>query len=67
MKKAQTVINSKAPGKHRSAMKRQENIIGWLFVLPALIAFLVFIAFPFLASLGLSFASWNFVGGWKKL
>ena len=67
MKKAQAVINPKKPGKYRSAMKRQENIIGWLFVLPALIAFLVFIAFPFLASLGLSFASWNFVGGWKKL
>lgn len=47
--------------------KRKENLIGYAFVLPALIAFLLFIALPFFASLGLSFTSWNFIGGWKKL
>lgn len=47
--------------------KRRENLIGYAFVLPSLIAFLVFIALPFFASLGLSFTSWNFLGGWKKL
>ena len=47
--------------------KRKENLIGYLFVMPALIAFLVFIAFPFFASIGLSFTEWNFLGGWKRL
>ena len=47
--------------------KRRENLIGYAFIMPALLAFLVLIAFPFFASLGLSFTSWNFLGGWKKL
>lgn len=47
--------------------KRKENLIGYLFVAPALIAFLVLIAFPFFSSLGLAFTEWNFLGGWKKL
>lgn len=47
--------------------KRKENLIGYLFITPALLAFLIFIAFPFFASLGLSFTSWNFLGGLKKL
>ena len=44
--------------------KRKENITGWLFVAPMLAAFLIFIAFPFAASIGLSFTEWNFIGGW---
>ena len=47
--------------------KRRENLIGYAFIMPALLAFLVLIAFPFFASLGLSFTSWKFLGGWKKL
>ena len=47
--------------------KRKESLTGWLFIAPMLIAFLVFVAFPFFASLGLSFTKWNFIGGWKKL
>ncbi len=47
--------------------KRKENLIGYLFVVPALLVFLIFVAFPFFASIGLSFAKWNFIGGWKKL
>lgn len=47
--------------------KRRENLTGWLFVAPMLIAFLVFIAFPFLASIGLAFTEWNFIGGWERL
>ena len=45
--------------------KRRENLTGWLFVAPMLIAFLIFIAFPFLASIGLAFTEWNFIGGLK--
>lgn len=47
--------------------KRKENLTGWLFVAPMLIAFLIFVAFPFFASIGLSFTEWNFIGGWKRL
>ena len=47
--------------------KRRENLTGWLFVAPMLIAFLIFIAFPFLASIGLAFTEWNFIGGWERL
>lgn len=47
--------------------KRKESLTGWLFIAPMLIAFLVFVAFPFFASIGLSFTKWNFIGGWKKL
>ncbi len=50
-----------------SALQRQENLIGYAFILPALFVFLVFVAFPFFASIGLSFTKWNFLGGWKKL
>lgn len=46
---------------------RKENLVGWAFIAPALLAFLIFIAFPFFSSIGLSFTSWNFIGGWKKL
>lgn len=53
--------------KRSSALQRQENLIGYAFILPALIVFLVFVAFPFFASIGLSFTKWNFLGGWKKL
>lgn len=47
--------------------KRKESLTGWLFIAPMLIAFLVFVAFPFFASIGLSSTKWNFIGGWKKL
>lgn len=47
--------------------RRRENLAGYAFIAPALFAFLVFIAFPFIASLGLSFTSWNFLGGLSKL
>lgn len=53
--------------KRTSALQRQETLIGYAFILPALIVFLVFVAFPFFASIGLSFTKWNFLGGWKKL
>lgn len=42
-------------------------MIGYLFMAPSFIAFVVFIAFPFFASIGLAFTEWNFIGGWEKL
>lgn len=40
------------------------DVIGWAFISPWLIGFLVFTAFPFLASLFLSFTNWGIVGSW---
>ena len=47
--------------------KRKENLIGWAFVLPALLVFLAFIVFPFVASLLLSLTEWNFLSGLKGI
>ncbi len=47
--------------------QRNENIIGYVFVTPALLAFLMFIAFPFFFSLFLSLTEWNFLSGIQNL
>jgi len=44
-------------------LKRQENLIGYAFVTPALLAFLTFVAFPFFFSIFLAFTDWNFLSG----
>jgi multiple sugar transport system permease protein len=41
------------------------DIIGYLFIMPWIIGFVVFTAFPFIASLILSFTNWEVVGDWK--
>ena len=43
------------------------DLIGWAFISPWLIGFLVFTAFPFFASLFLSFTNWGIVGSWHWL
>jgi multiple sugar transport system permease protein len=44
-------------------MRNKDNLVAYLFLLPALIGFIVFIIIPFLSSLILSFTEWNFVSG----
>ena len=41
---------------------RRETIIGWLFVLPALLMYAVFVLLPLLLSIQYSFFRWNGVG-----
>lgn len=41
----------------------RNNVYGYLFLLPSLLGFLLFIALPVLMSLLLGFADWNFVSG----
>jgi raffinose/stachyose/melibiose transport system permease protein len=41
---------------------RQETVIGWLFVLPALLMYTVFVLVPFLLTILYSFFRWNGVG-----
>lgn len=47
--------------------KTKETLVGYVFVAPALIVFIVLIAFPLIASVGLSFTEWNFLSGIKNI
>jgi len=42
-----------------SNLRRQEALVGYLFIAPAFILFLIFIAGPMIFSLGLSFYEWD--------
>ena len=53
--------------KNQKLLKHQENAIGWAFITPALLTFLILTAFPFFFSIFLSFTKWNFLSGWKKI
>lgn len=44
---------------------RRIDLIGYLFISPWLIGFLLFTLFPFISSLFLSFTNWQIVGSWK--
>lgn len=46
---------------------KKENLVGYAFIAPALVAFLVLVAFPFVSSILLSFTEWNFVSGLKGI
>lgn len=46
---------------------KKENLAGYMFIGPALIAFLILVAFPFVSSILLSFTEWNFVSGLKGI
>jgi raffinose/stachyose/melibiose transport system permease protein len=43
-------------------MVRRETIIGWLFVLPALLMYAVFVLLPLLLSIQYSFVRWDGIG-----
>ena len=45
-----------------SKVFRRENIVGWLFVLPALLMYAVFVLLPLLLTILYSFYRWNGVG-----
>jgi raffinose/stachyose/melibiose transport system permease protein len=40
-------------------MVRRETIVGWLFVLPALLMYVVFVIVPFMMTIRYSFFKWN--------
>jgi multiple sugar transport system permease protein len=43
----------------RRSMAQRENVLGWLMVSPWLVGFVCFVAGPIVASLALSFTSWD--------
>jgi len=45
----------------------KENITGYLFLLPSLVAFALFILFPVIFSFVLSFCEWNLFSGFKNI
>ena len=49
------------PRRPKATLKRQEAITGYLYILPWLLGFLAFTAFPFLASFYLSFTDYTVV------
>ncbi|HLH75046.1 MAG TPA: sugar ABC transporter permease [Chloroflexota bacterium] len=56
-----------APVARKRRFVTRLDLLGWLFVSPWVIGFLVFTFFPFLASLFLSFTDWGVVGAWHWL
>lgn len=50
---------SKPDQKSLSGLRRQEAFVGYLFIAPALILFVVFIAWPIIESLRVSLYEWN--------
>jgi raffinose/stachyose/melibiose transport system permease protein len=50
---------------------RRKDVVGWLFVLPALLMYVVFVLVPFASTIRYSFFKWNGIGpatwvGWKN-
>jgi raffinose/stachyose/melibiose transport system permease protein len=45
-----------------SKVARRENLIGWLFVVPALVMYAAFVLLPLLMSVQYSFFRWNGIG-----
>lgn len=44
-------------------MHKREDLVGYAFIGPALLAFLILVAFPFFFSIFLAFTEWNFLSG----
>lgn len=42
-------------------LQKKANIVGWIMMIPTVIGIILFIVYPVLLSLGLSFTNWKFV------
>ncbi len=51
----------------RRRRKHQDNVAAFYFLLPCMLGFTLFMVIPVLASLGISFTEWNFLGGLKSM
>src|SRR5947207_7069374 len=43
----------------------QTDLVGYLFISPWIVGFLLFTLFPFVASIFISLTNWEIVGDWK--
>lgn len=62
----QLQTRARPAGRTLSAQAR-DNLAGYLFLAPSLIGFVVFVAFPIVASLALSFTDWDFLTGLQNM
>lgn len=58
----QIALMQNQPRTRMSRLKLRRNIVGWLFIMPWFLGFLIFSLGPFLSSLYLSFTSWELIG-----
>ena len=63
---SRSVATAAGEARRRSFVTRTD-LIGWLFISPWLIGFLVFTAGPFLAALFLSTTTWDVAGSWEEI
>jgi multiple sugar transport system permease protein len=63
---SQPVATAAGVGRRRSFITRTD-LIGWLFISPWLIGFIVFTAGPFLVALFLSTTTWDVAGSWEEV
>lgn len=55
-----TTENTGDGGKKHSKLRRQEAVAGWLFVLPAVIFWLVWFLYPAVKAISISFFRYNY-------
>ncbi|WP_242871094.1 carbohydrate ABC transporter permease [Neglectibacter timonensis] len=55
-----TTENTGGGGKKHSKLRRQEAVAGWLFVLPAVIFWLVWFLYPAVKAISISFFRYNY-------
>jgi multiple sugar transport system permease protein len=53
------VSHGRVARRPRLSLARQEELLAYLFILPSLLGFIVFLVFPMVASLGISFYDWE--------
>lgn len=51
----------------RTRRKYRDNGAAFVFLLPCMLGFFLFMFIPVFASLGISFTEWNFLGGFKSM
>lgn len=61
--KAQPLLSEQQKPALKLSNQARDNLAGYLFLAPTLIGFLIFVVFPIVASLGLSFTDWDFLTG----
>jgi len=61
------MVKSKRTATVRSAMKRRENLSGYLFIAPMFIGLFILTIIPTLITFILSFTDWSFIAGIEKI
>ena len=60
-----SAVSMSRSGRGKKSRFGQDNLAGYLFISPWLIAFFLFIFIPMVASFALSFTDFNILGGWN--